>query len=657
MSCNEGTKGMERCGFRLGKAYNAPCDLMKRTFGINGPDTVMYVRFAKLVPPEKFLSRLNACGERVNDKRFCGSATKAYVWEAYAFKEYAKVENFDSAASPIVNMTAFGGDGIHTLENKDNTPLYRCTLYKDKGITAEARFTGYDIFIKNQWSNGVHSWGNNGTILPASNSSYTYTSLLDDEGIGIICPFNELWVSKYWYMRGTGRNVATHYWEVQFRPREIMKNDLLMYLIKRNCCRPCEEPETVQELRCPENCKDDCGLVDTLTVKDDDKITTPKGEITGEDYKKKKEDLEGDDGGKPSGDCLDVCVRNTNSIRVLVMNSTPVPALIKNKGADQCIPICGTGGQVKTDWLPVVEIVNNLFDSFKIRVKEFKNTKGLDLNAVDKMETKILSNWNNIYSYFNICKETPESTPEFYKQCRFKAASIMYLYCQQGSEPNFFQDPLQKDLLSEDAKYLDHTRQLSTPDYAFNIAFAHIFFQLYDARYKEVCGTNKSVTDKNDVFFLDPWEKIWGNVDNTFDFITRMYFSGAPLLGEKEFQNFCTTIMGKLSWFAQCYNVNPKKVQLAKNVNFKLPNEVCKFLSEFQMSENERPSTPIPSPDYNRMDNSDINPENGVDEASTGNAPQNAADSAHCSATEPVVEEDSEASQQDMEFESSQSPN
>jgi hypothetical protein len=215
---------------------------------------------------------------------------------------FSKYEKFDDAASPLVEAHAIGGDGIHTIEAIADHKLNRCTLYKDKGIPKEMRYTSYDPFVNNQWSESTNSWGANGTLLPHGINSYTYKSLLDSEGIGIVCAYDEIYISAFWYARATSENWAFNYFELLFMPREINKSDLLMLMIKRNCCRPCDEPETVDELPCKEDCKNDCGLKDSLEVKDDEMVDLPTGKVTGKQYKDRHPDRLQYNG------CLEVCI-------------------------------------------------------------------------------------------------------------------------------------------------------------------------------------------------------------------------------------------------------------------------------------------------------------------------------------------------------------
>lgn len=217
----------------------------------------------------------------------------------------------------MVMGSAYAGDGISVIETGKADEQFRCLFYKDKGIPSEARYTSYDIFRENQWSEFIHSWGPNGTLLPHTINSYNYKSLIDEEGIGIICAYDEIWMSKYWYARSTGSDFAQFWCEFFFRPREINKSDLLMLLIKANCCRPCQA-ENVDELPCQTACEPLCGLPDTETVTDDQMITLPDGsEVTGKVYKSKLEDRDPDYKG-----CLEVCVVNTP---LPVTNTTPPP--------------------------------------------------------------------------------------------------------------------------------------------------------------------------------------------------------------------------------------------------------------------------------------------------------------------------------------------
>lgn len=257
---------------------------------------------ATLPNVEKFLSRTNACGDKVINKNFCGSSTTAWIWELYAFRIWRTFESFDKANPPYVMATGIGADGIVMDEQIANRKMSRCRFYEDRDIPYEMRYQNIDPFEQNQWAEKIQSWGPSGTILPYSNASYDWKSTLDEEGIGILCFYNEIWLSSYSWTSGTGANYSQNWFDLRFRPRQISKNDLIMVLIRSSCSRPCPK-ETVDPYPCIDpKCKL-TSLPAFKDVKDDDEIELPSGEkVKGSEYKKKLEDRAG---YKPP--CVRVC--------------------------------------------------------------------------------------------------------------------------------------------------------------------------------------------------------------------------------------------------------------------------------------------------------------------------------------------------------------
>lgn len=278
------TLGSVRCGFNLGKPKNDPCYLMRHRIGFTGIDKIAAIRMQKLPPVEKFLSRLNACGEKVVNKNFCNSPTKAWIWEAYAMRIFKTFENFDAASSPFVQADAIGADGIVFIEQVKDGKIVRCRYYADKELPYEMRYHNYDTFVENQWSHKTQSWGPNGALLPWSNASYEWKSLIDEEGIGIICLFNEIYISSYNFANKTGTNFTNNWYEILYRPRDINKSDLLMIMIRNSCGRPCKESNADQF---PCISTTGCSFTPNFKdVKDNDKIMLPNGkEISGKDFK------------------------------------------------------------------------------------------------------------------------------------------------------------------------------------------------------------------------------------------------------------------------------------------------------------------------------------------------------------------------------------
>lgn len=252
----------------------------------------MGIKVAKLPSVEKFLSRLNECGKRVIDKNFCNKTSEGWIWEAYAFRMWRTFESFDKAGAPYVIATAIGNDGIVMDEQIKDRKLSRCRFYADRDIPYEMRYQNPDIFEPNQYAEKTVSWGPQGAILPYTNSSSVWKSLIDEEGFGILCFYDELWAGSYVYSANSGANFGQVWFDVLFRPRQISKSDLLLFLFKEQCRRGCFD-ETVLPYPCIQfkDCVTSTTLPNFDDVKDDDTIVLPNGkEVTGKEYKKRLED-------------------------------------------------------------------------------------------------------------------------------------------------------------------------------------------------------------------------------------------------------------------------------------------------------------------------------------------------------------------------------
>lgn len=197
------------------------------------------------------------------------------------------------------------------MEQIKDRAMNRCRFYADRDIAYEMKYQNIDVFERNQWAEKMQSWGPNGSLLPFANSSYEWKSLLDDEGIGILCFYDEFWVAAYSYAAGAGANFAQNYYEVCFRPREINKSDLMMFLFKAQCGRPCPRKETVVNMPCVDPA---CNLSSAFfknfdEIKDTDDIELPDGtKIKGAEFKKRHD--ERSDYVKP---CINVCKTTVSS--------------------------------------------------------------------------------------------------------------------------------------------------------------------------------------------------------------------------------------------------------------------------------------------------------------------------------------------------------
>lgn len=310
----------ELCGFTLGPANNEPCYLMRRRVGWLATDEKIYIKWAKLPNVLKYLSRLNACGDKVIDKKFCNSQDKTWVWEATAFRQFRTFEGFVHASPPYVISYALGADGIIMVEQEDGRKLTRQRFYKDRTVAYEMKFQNFDTFTENQVAEKTHSWGPNGALLPWTNSSREWRSCLNENSVGIICFFNELWLASYNFSAKSGSDYGQVYFDVLFRPRQISRSELMLYLFKSSCGRPCGDKETVLNYPCisGQDYKN-VNLPEADTVGDTDQVTLPSGtKVTGKDYKAKYE---------KRSDYVEPCIKTCKESGTV---STPVLLLKKD---------------------------------------------------------------------------------------------------------------------------------------------------------------------------------------------------------------------------------------------------------------------------------------------------------------------------------------
>lgn len=443
---------------------------------------------------------------------------------------YSKFEKFDDAASPLVNAVAIAADGIDIIEqiSHSDPQFARCKLYDDKGIPKEMRYTGYDIFVKNQWSDSTVSWGPNGTLLPHSNNSNGYKSLIDDEGLGIICAFDEIWLSAYWYARSTGTDWANFWFELQFRPREISKSDLMMMLLKRNCCRPCDEPETVLELPCKENCKDNCGLKDTKKVEDDEVVILPDGTpVSGKVYKDKTENTKSYKG------CLEVCIESSRvPLEVKVVEQ---PILVNIKDASK----------VDTNWFSLLDLYNKLAKLFFQDMERLKNFENMDQNALERAlevaydtDSKIQTQLGKVYGI-----EKPDSNYSYYQQVYLRLSHLLLNLA--STESVFANSSLKPKCISKDQRDLTISSRIkNTPTFAPSYTLIMFATESCLDRLRKRCtieGVKPFWNDTGTDYSFGP--ELWSN------YIPALYkLNGSPW-GDVEYANFCSRIQTYLSVF------------------------------------------------------------------------------------------------------------
>lgn len=448
-----------------------------------------------------------------------------------------KFERFDEAASPLVQAIAVGGDGIQTIEQVGERKLERCTLYKDKGIPKEMRFTEYDVFVQNQWSESVMSWGPNGTLLPHGNNTYTYKSLIDSEGLGIICIDDRIWASNYWYARATKEDYSTILIEFWLRPREINKTDLLLQLMKRNCCRPCDEPETMFELPCKSACKENCGLRDTLTVKDDEDVELPTGKVKGKAYKDTHMDRVDYNG------CLEVCISGDGGGQTgpFVVKIDPTQNTVKLSKEQ--------ASTIDFDWKTTAQVYDVLSKKYFAEVEKLKanypniNSQALDteiatMYRMDTLISKFLKKFEN---------ETVDNSSTINKEILLEATDNFLAHLDFP----FLNDPIQKNCVSKNPRNLDiSSRVPNNPIRALSFPLYEILFVISMGRISDYVSRD-NVGNQNETRWFPPNSNLQ---DYTYcpgyisQLIPALFMQNTSPFGDQEYGEFCSRLQSYASW-------------------------------------------------------------------------------------------------------------
>lgn len=186
---------------------------------------------------------------------------------------------------PCYECWALGADGISITEQADKNDYVVCTKYKD--FKTQASFQRTNMFAKNQYVKGWRSLGKAGMAPNTTLNSNAYISLLDDEGLGVICVWDEFWIGLTWYGTNTNTNDSHFVFDIYFRPRQINRQDLMMAMIRDRCSRTCDKD--VLEVQ-PFPCPTPCWFANTYA--DGDKVKIPisigeEKEITGKEWNEK----------------------------------------------------------------------------------------------------------------------------------------------------------------------------------------------------------------------------------------------------------------------------------------------------------------------------------------------------------------------------------
>lgn len=261
---------------------------------------------------EEWLARKDQCGKEVvkGGSRYCRSTTTAWVWEAFAYKVFERYDNYYLRTAPFCKSRFVSGDGL-VMNEESSSKTIRVRYYTTQSMPEGIRWQEPDIFMDNQFAETIKSDGPMGSILPTSNSTYKYRSLINSNELGIICFYDKLWFGNYWYSNGASEDWAMIWYEFHLRPRQISRTDLIMFLLKNQCNRPCYKATALEYPCLPEYVKDDLSKIrmphrDEVT--DDQVITLPgeKGKTVKGSLYKKEIGLR-DDYTDP---CIAVCVQS-----------------------------------------------------------------------------------------------------------------------------------------------------------------------------------------------------------------------------------------------------------------------------------------------------------------------------------------------------------
>lgn len=243
------------------------------------------------------------------------------MWEAYCYKKYSNWAAFETTLAPMVISHAIGADGIEVIRtHQTEKVLCRFKAYKDMAWPQNGTYNFYSTFTKNQYATKMHSWGPQGTLVPYATSSDDWKSLIDEDGLGIICYYDELWLSTFTVLACKEnvpdcRNFSNcQIFEFRLRPRLVTAQNLILQLFKRQCNNPCGiEPGHKYWPACVST---DCAYkvegkesfipIYPDDIKDDQEWTIQGKKIKGSDIKKPPSSRDG-----YAIQCVPVCIQSS----------------------------------------------------------------------------------------------------------------------------------------------------------------------------------------------------------------------------------------------------------------------------------------------------------------------------------------------------------
>lgn len=252
---------------------------------------------------------------------------------------------FHKIIAPIMLQYAYGADGIIILREpflKEGNVLCRQKLYENSKFFNGGADTCFSTFEENQFSSILHSIGPQGSIMPYATSSDNWKSLVDTDGKGILCFFDEFYVAEFVDMEGSkddttpiGKYYFTTVSEIRFRPRQIKNNDLLRIMIERQCTRPCTNTPLPNWWP---NCLTDCSAIKELPpIKDADVVDT-----------------------------ADYTDRDGNTIKGSELKKHPIQ---RTGYKNPCVPVCQS--TAKAEYVDSVSHLLSILDKYYNYLKKF----------------------------------------------------------------------------------------------------------------------------------------------------------------------------------------------------------------------------------------------------------------------------------------------
>lgn len=147
---------------------------------------------------------------------------------------------WDKLKPPFVESFGVGAEGIVFRGLENNPPGYeRKRYWHDLETKDNLAMWGPDPFQENQWVSVERTFGQVGIIRNHSYETGQYKSLIEEDGIGILCFRDYIFIAGMWYATGDAEDKATMWYKLYLRPRKVSRNDLIYYLLGDQCNVSC----------------------------------------------------------------------------------------------------------------------------------------------------------------------------------------------------------------------------------------------------------------------------------------------------------------------------------------------------------------------------------------------------------------------------------